>query len=85
MATKKVTTVTLTIGEVKEKLHQLAQTAANAAIEQNQKMVIEDNINGKNVRCTVTPQANPKRKPYTLVYVNGQRKAFNVAASVLTA
>jgi hypothetical protein len=71
----------------KEELTAYLQTLENstteAANQSAQKMETSVTINGKPVRCTVTPPANPGRKPYRLFYVEEKRKALSTIPSVL--
>lgn len=76
-------TLSTDVQEVTKQLNTLADSARNAAVQQQQKMEIEDVINGTPVRCTVTPQSNPNKNPYTLFYVGGMRKPKSVVVRML--
>ena len=66
-----------------EYIQTLETSTQEAATKEGIKMVTEVTINGQDVKCTVTPQANPYRRPYTLIYVQGKRKPRNAITTVL--
>jgi hypothetical protein len=66
-----------------EYIQTLETSTQEAAVKEGIKMVTEVTINGQDVKCTVTPQANPNRRPYTLFYVQGKRKPRNAITTVL--
>jgi hypothetical protein len=80
MARKSVTTDSsvqsfATAEDLKGYLQTLEDSTTKAATESAQKMETTVTINGRPVRCTVTPPAKAGRKPYTLFYVGDKRQA----------
>jgi hypothetical protein len=64
-------------------LQTLEDSTTKAATESAQKMETTVTINGKPLKCTVTPPARPGRKPYTLFYVGEKRQAKKTIPTVL--
>lgn len=68
---------------LKEYIGKLEDDTHQAVIKEGIKMESVANINGQEVKVTVTPQANSNRRPYTLFYVAGKRKPRKAIVNVL--
>ena len=76
-------TKTFNADQILATLNDIEEQTVNAALAEKQKMETSVTLNGKTVRCTATPQANPNRSPYTLFYVDEKRKARKAVTTLV--